>query len=153
MKKIILEFIRRGLIACGIGPIVLAILYLILQHQAALETLTVNQVCIGIFSLSALAFIAGGMNVIYQMERLPLMVAVLIHGGVLYVSYLITYLINDWLEWGVTPILVFSGIFVFGYMAIWAVIYSIIKKRTGRINEILKEKQKGKWHTCIQQIQ
>ena len=144
MKKIILEFIRRGLIACGIGPIVLAILYLILQHQAALETLTVNQVCIGIFSLSALAFIAGGMNVIYQMERLPLMVAVLIHGGVLYVSYLITYLINDWLEWGVTPILVFSGIFVFGYLAIWAVIFFIIKKRTGRINEILKEKQKGK---------
>jgi len=144
MKKIILEFIRRGLIACGIGPIVLAILYLILQQQAAVELLTVNQVCIGIFSLSALAFIAGGMNVIYQMERLPLMVAVLIHGGVLYVSYLITYLINDWLEWGVTPILVFSGIFVFGYLAIWAVIYFIIKKRTGRINEILKEKQKGK---------
>jgi len=149
MKKIILEFIRRGLIACGIGPIVLAILYLILQQQAAVELLTVNQVCIGIFSLSALAFIAGGMNVIYQMERLPLMVAVLIHGGVLYVSYLITYLINDWLEWGVTPILVFSGIFVFGYLAIWAVIYFIIKKRTGRINEILKEKQKGKWNTCI----
>jgi len=144
MKKIISEFIRRGLIACGIGPIVLAILYLILQQQAAVELLTVNQVCIGIFSLSALAFIAGGMNVIYQMERLPLMVAVLIHGGVLYVSYLITYLINDWLEWGVTPILVFSGIFVFGYLAIWAVIYFIIKKRTGRINEILKEKQKGK---------
>jgi len=144
MKKIVLEFIRRGLIACGIGPIVLAILYLILQQQAAVELLTVNQVCIGIFSLSALAFIAGGMNVIYQMERLPLMVAVLIHGGVLYVSYLITYLINDWLEWGVTPILVFSGIFVFGYLAIWAVIYFIIKKRTGRINEILKEKQKGK---------
>ena len=72
MKRIILEFLRRGLIACGLGPIVLAILYLILQHQAAIETLTVNQVCIGIFSLSALAFIAGGMNVIYQSERLPL---------------------------------------------------------------------------------
>ncbi|MBE5867672.1 MAG: DUF3021 domain-containing protein [Lachnospiraceae bacterium] len=141
MKKYILEFFRRGLIACGIGPIVLAILYLILQHQASLETLTVNQVCIGIFSLSALAFIAGGMNVIYQMEQMPLMVAILIHGVVLYISYLGTYLLNDWLEWGVTPILVFSGIFVLGYLVIWAIIYSIIKRKTDKLNRILKQKQ------------
>jgi hypothetical protein len=143
MKRIILEFLRRGLIACGLGPIVLAILYLILQHQAAIETLTVNQVCIGIFSLSALAFIAGGMNVIYQSERLPLMVAILIHGGVLYISYLGTYLLNDWLEWGVTPILVFSGIFVLSYLIIWMIIYSIIRKKTEKLNVILKEKQKN----------
>ena len=73
MKKAVLEFIRRGFIACGFGPLVLAIFYLILQRQAAVQTLTVNQVCLGIFSLYALAFIAGGMNVIYQIERLPLM--------------------------------------------------------------------------------
>ncbi len=143
MKKYILEFVRRGLIASGFGPIVLAILYLILQHEAAIETLTVNEVCLGIFSLSALAFIAGGMNVIYQIERIPLMVAILIHGVVLYISYLGTYLLNNWLEWGAIPILVFSGIFVVGYMAIWVIIYSIIKKRTERLNMILKQKQRG----------
>ena len=143
MKKNILEFFRRGFVACGFGPIVLAILYLILQHKADIETLTVNQVCLGIFSLSALAFIAGGMNVIYQIERLPLMVAILIHGSVLYISYLVTYLLNNWLEWGVTPILVFSGIFILGYLVIWAIIYCIIKKRTERLNEILKQKQQS----------
>ena len=142
MKKIVLEFIRRGLIASSFGPIVLAILYLILQNQAAVETLTVKEVCLGIFSLSALAFIAGGMNVIYQIERIPLMVAILIHGGVLYIGYLGTYLLNNWLEWGAIPILVFSGIFVVGYMVIWVIIYSIIKKRTERLNMILKQKQK-----------
>ena len=143
MKKIILEFFHRGLIAAGIGPIILAIVYLILNHQAAVETLTVNEVCLGIFSLFALAFIAGGMNVIYQIERIPLMVAILIHGGVLYISYLSTYLLNNWLEWGYTPILVFSAIFVLGYLAIWAIIYSIIKKRTERLNVILKQKQQS----------
>lgn len=143
MKKYVLEFFRQGLVACGFGPIVLAILYLILQHQAAVETLTVNQVCMGIFSLSALAFIAGGMNVIYQMERLPLMVAILIHGVILYISYLGTYLLNDWLEWGVTPILVFSGIFLFGYLAIWAIIYSITKRNTEKLNKMLKDKQQN----------
>ena len=143
MKKNILEFFRRGFVACGFGPIVLAILYLILQHEAEIETLTVNQVCLGIFSLSALAFIAGGMNVIYQIERLPLMVAILIHGGVLYISYLVTYLLNNWLEWGTIPILVFSGIFILGYLMIWAIIYCIIRKRTERLNEILKQKQQS----------
>ncbi len=143
MKKYFLEFLRRGIAACSFGPIVLAILYLVLQANGILQTLTVNQVCVGIFSLSALAFIAGGMNVVYQIERLPLMVAILIHGVVLYISYLGTYLLNDWLEWGVTPILAFSGIFIVGYLAIWAVIYSIIKRNTERINEILKKKQRN----------
>ncbi len=143
MKKFILDFLRRGSVACGFGPIVLAFIYLILQPSAVAVTLTVNQVYIGIFSLTALAFIAGGMNAIYQIERLPLMVAILIHGSVLYISYLVTYLLNDWLEWGTTPILVFSGIFIVGYLAVWAVIYSIIRRRTERLNEILKKKQQN----------
>lgn len=141
MKKYILAFFRRGLCACGFGPIVLAIVYLILQQQGAVETLTVNQVCLGIFSLSALAFVAGGMNAIYQIERLPLMVAILIHGSVLYISYLATYLLNDWLERGTLSILVFSGIFIVGYLTIWVIIYSITKKRTEKLNEILQKKQ------------
>ena len=143
MKKYILDFLRRGLAACGLGPIVLAILYLILQCQGTITTLTINQVCLGIFSLSALAFIAGGMNVIYQIERLPLMVAILIHGLVLYISYLITYLVNNWLEWGKLPILVFTAIFVLGYLAIWAVIYSVTKRNTDRINEMLKHQKEA----------
>lgn len=146
MKKYILEFSRRGLTASGFGPIVLAILYLILHRQGILQTLTVNQVCTGIVSLFILAFIAGGMNSIYQIERLPLMVAILIHGSVLYVSYLATYLVNGWLKWGTTPVLVFSGIFVFGYLVVWAVIYSITKKKTNQLNEMLKHKQQTEEH-------
>lgn len=146
MKKNVLEFIRRGLVACSFGPIVLAVLYLILQHQGAVETLTVNEVCTGIFSLSALAFVAGGMNFIYQIEQISLMVAILIHGSVLYISYLTTYLLNDWLKWDLSSVLVFSGIFVFGYLVIWAIIYSIIKKDTAKINEVLKQKQKMTEH-------
>ena len=147
MKREVKEFLRRGVAACGLGPVVFAVLYLILQHNGTVDSLPVNEVCIGILSLSALAFIAGGMNVIYQVEQLPLMVAILIHGSVLYISYLSTYLINDWLEWGKAPILVFTGIFVLGYLLIWAIIYSIIKRNTKKINALLKKKQqymKGK---------
>ena len=143
MKRHMLEFLRRGLAAWGIGPMVLAVLYLVLQWQGVVEMLTVREVCLGIFSLSALAFIAGGMNVIYQIEQLPLMVAIFLHGGVLYLSYLVTYLVNGWLSWGAAPILVFTGIFVLGYFVIWAVIYSVNKRRTDGLNELLKTKRQS----------
>lgn len=142
MKKYVFEFLRRGMIACGIGPIVLAILYLILHRANSLDALSVWQVCVGIFSITVLAFIAGGMNAIYQIERLPLMIAILIHGAVLYVSYLCIYLVNQWLKWDVISVAVFSAIFIVGYIIIWVVIYSIIKRKTARINEILKQKHK-----------
>ena len=131
--------------ACGFGPVALAVLYLILQRNGVIEMLTVNEVCVGIVSLSALAFLAGGMNVIYQVERMPLMAAILVHGGVLYVSYLVTYLVNGWLEWGITPILVFTGIFALGYLVIWGIIYFVIRKKTDKLNEGLKKiQQHGK---------
>ena len=141
MKGHILDFLRRGMTACGFGPLVLAVFYLILKAQGLVQTLTVDAVCLGIVSLSALAFIAGGMNVVYQIERLPLMAAITIHGAVLYISYLATYLVNGWLEQGRGPILVFTVIFIAGYLAIWAVIYCITKRRTERLNEILKQNQ------------
>lgn len=142
MKKTFVEFLRRGVTALGFGPILLAVLYLILYRQGIVQLLTVRQVCTGIFSLSALAFVAGGMNVVYQIERLPLMVAILLHGGILYASYLVTYLVNGWLGWGAAPILMFSLIFVLGYLAIWAVIYAIIRRKTARLNAMLRKKQK-----------
>lgn len=142
MKGFASDFIRRGLIACGFGPLVLAALYLILYHKGLIDTLNVSQVSTGIFSISALAFVAGGMNAVYRIERLPLMVAIFIHGSVLYFSYLGAYLLNDWLEWGRTSILAFTGIFAVGYLLIWAIICCVIRRNTKKLNEILKEKQK-----------
>lgn len=143
MKKVALGFLRRGVMSCGVGPIILAVLYLILHHNGVVENVSVKELCVGIFSLSALAFIAGGINALYQLERLPLMAAILIHGSVLYVSYLVTYLVNGWLEWGRLPVLIFTGIFVVGYLVIWVVIYFVIKRKTKNLNEMLKEKQKS----------
>ena len=38
MKQFIGGFMRRGVVALGVGPIVLAILYLILQCSGVLQT-------------------------------------------------------------------------------------------------------------------
>lgn len=141
MRKNVREFFMRGLVASGIGPIVLAIIYMVLHSRGLVDTVTVRELCTGIFSLTALAFVAGGTNVIYQIERLPLMLAILIHGGVLYVSYLAVYLVNGWLRWGRAPILVFTAIFAVGYLVIWAIIYAVIKRKTARLNRMLEENQ------------
>ena len=141
MKKNILEFVRRGCCSCGFGPLVLAIVYWILFRLDIVETVAVTELCLGFFSLTVLAFVAGGLNFLYQVERLPLAVAILIHGSVLYVCYLATYLINGWLDMGITPILAFTGIFVLGYLGIWAIIYTITRRNTDKVNALLKQKQ------------
>lgn len=143
MKRIVLTFLRKGAAACCIGPLVLAVLYWILHRQGQIQTLMVDEVCTGIISLSCLAFVAGGMNVVYQIERLPLLVAIFIHGSVLYGAYLLTYLVNGWLEQGILPVVVFTGIFVLGYLVIWGIIYSIIKRNTDRVNELLENRRAG----------
>lgn len=143
MKKTVQDFIRRGLIAAGFGPIVLAIVYMILYSRGLIEAVPVPELCVGIISLTALAFVAGGTNVVYRIERLPLMLAILIHGGVLYLSYLAVYLINGWLKWGRGPILVFTGIFAGGYVLIWAVIYAVTKRKTAKLNKMLQETQRN----------
>jgi cytochrome c oxidase assembly factor CtaG len=71
------------------------------------------------------------------------MVAILIHGGVLYIGYLGTYLFNNWIDFSVLAIVVFSAIFVVGYVVIWAIIYSIIKRNAAKLNKMLKQKQQS----------
>ena len=141
MKKFLLEFLQRGLVACGCGPLVLAVVYWILHSWYGVELLTVEEVCTGIVSLTGLAFLAGGLNALHQVERLPLAVTVLIHGSVLYGGYLATYLFNGWLDGDMLPILVFTGIFVAGYFLIWLGIYITMKRKTAKLNAILKQKQ------------
>ena len=143
MKRFALNFALRGLVACSFGPIVLALIYIALHLGGVIDTLAVSEVATGILSISALAFICGGMTAIYQTEKLHIITAIMLHGGVLYVAYLVTYLINNWLAEGLIPLLVFSGIFIVGYAIIWAIIYAINRRRIAKINAILKTNQEN----------
>lgn len=138
MKTFWKEFFLRGLICASGGPIVLAIIYGILGATGAVEAFSPKDVCIGIVTITLLAFIAAGMTAIYQMEQLPLPIMILLHGGALYIAYILTYLINGWLQNSLIPILVFTGIFVVGYALIWLIIYSIEKAKAEKLNKLLK---------------
>ena len=83
-------------------------------------------------------FIAAGMTAIYQMEQLPLPIMILLHGGGLYIAYILTYLINGWLQQALGPIAIFTGIFVAGYAVIWLIIYCVEKGKAEALNRKLK---------------
>ncbi|MBQ7817819.1 MAG: DUF3021 domain-containing protein [Oscillospiraceae bacterium] len=137
MKKFWKEFLLRGLICAGGGPIVLAIIYGILGATGAADALTPSEVCLGILTITLLAFIVAGMTAIYQMEQLPLPTMILLHGGALYIAYILTYLINGWLLNQLTSILAFTGIFIAGYAFIWLIIYCIERCKTAKLNKLL----------------
>lgn len=139
MKKFWKEFLLRGLLCAGGGPIVLAILYGILGATGAVEYFTPSEVCLGILTITLLAFIAAGMTAIYQMEQLPLATMILLHGGALYIAHILTYLLNGWIKNSLVPILVFTGIFIVCYALIWLVIYCVEKAKADRLSKMLKK--------------
>ena len=139
MKSFWKDFLFRGMIACAGGPIVLAIIYGIIGATGEVTSLTPQEVCLGILTITLLAFTVAGMTAIYQVEKLPLASAILIHGGVLYATYLLIYLINGWLQKDLIPIVVFTGIFLLVYLLIWVIIYSVEKAKIKKINEMRKK--------------
>ena len=138
MKKFWKEFFLRGLTCAAGGPVVLAVIYGILGATGAADSLPPSEVCFGILTITLLAFIAAGMTAIYQMEQLPLPIMILLHGGVLYITYILTYLINGWLQNSLVPILIFTGIFVAGYALIWVIVCQVEKAKAERLNKLLK---------------
>lgn len=139
MKKFLKEFLFRGLICAAGGPLVLAVIYGILGAAGAAETIPATEVSMGIVTITLLAFIAAGMTAIYQVERLPIATMILLHGGALYIAYILTYLMNGWLQNSLIPILVFTGIFLVGYALIWLIIYCIEKAKADKLNKLLKD--------------
>ena len=135
MKKFFSDFFLRGLVAGSFGPPVLAVIYWILGATGAVESLSPKEVALGILTIEILALVVGGMSAIYQQEQLPLAMAILIHGGVLYAAYILIYLINGWLQRQLIPILVFSAIFLTGYGLIWGFIYLFNKGKIEKINQ------------------
>lgn len=133
MKKHLPQFFLRGLCAMGFGPIVLAIIYGTLHATGIDAAITPTE----ILSISLMAFIAGGVTTVYQIESLPLLSAILIHGGTLYLDYLIMYLLNDWIARDLSVLLTFTVIFIVGYALIWLFIFLYNRRKAAQISKKL----------------
>lgn len=137
MKKHILNFMKRGLMASAGGPIVLAIIYAILGVNGVIDTLTPNEVLLGILTSALLAFISAGSSVLYEIERLPIISVALLQGLILYLDYILIYLVNGWLQSQLHIIAIFTVCFVVGYAIIWVIIYLSILASTKKLNQKL----------------
>lgn len=138
LKKYFKDFLLRGLVSMGFGPIILSIVYGILGLCRVVDKLAVNDVVLGFLSITALAFLCGGMTVVYQIEEIGISKAITLHGIALYVAYAVVYITNNWLKDGLIPFLIFTVIFVAGYALVWLVIYLITKRGTDSLNKKIK---------------
>ena len=138
MKAFFKEFLKRGFISAWGGPFVLAIIYFIVGKAENIQNIPINEVSLGIISITIMAFMAGGITAIYQNDVLPLVSSIMIHAAVLYLDYLIMYLLNDWIPR--SEIGVFTAIFAAGFAMVWLFIYIFTRRKTDSINKLRKEK-------------
>ncbi len=138
MKSFFKEFFKRGFISAWGGPFILAIIYYIVGRTENIENIPINEVSLGILSITLMAFIAGGITAIYQSEKLPIASSIMIHAAVLYLDYLIMYLLNDWIPR--SEIGLFTAIFAAGFAIIWVIIYFFSKRKIDSLNKLCKEK-------------
>ena len=137
MKKFLKDFCKRGMAFAWSGPVIMAIIWLCLQASGTVSELTVNQVALGIFSTTIMAFIAAGISVVYQMENLPKPFAVLIQASVLYIDYMGIYLLNGWLP--TDKIGMFTLIFVAAFAVIWVCIYIPTRIKVAKMNKMMSQ--------------
>lgn len=141
MKKHIKDFIRNGLVACGFGPVAWAIVYAVLGSCGVVGAISVGKAALEVVSVAILAFIAGGIGVVYKIESLPLVAATLIHALALYLDYIIIYLMNGWLNNEITPFVIFTVCFVVGFAGIWCAVYLLTKRSAEKMNSRLAAMQ------------
>ena len=128
------EFFHRGLMFGGFGPIIMGIIYAIAEKTAASFSLSGMEVLIAIVSIYLLAFIQAGTSVFHQIETWSVPKAAFCQLGTLYLTYLACYLLNSWIPFRVSVVLLFTAIFVVGYFAIWLVVYLSVKTVSRKLN-------------------
>ena len=135
MKDFVKVFLKRGFMFCGGGPLIIAIIYIIMSANGTVETLSVNRVITEIISSLILAFIAAGISAVYTVEKLPYSTAGLIQGSVLLADYLIIYLLNGWIPFKWQAIALFIAIFLAIFIFICMIIYFMVRAKIKKLNE------------------
>ena len=139
MNRHLKNFLRRGLVFAGFGPIILGIIYFILSHTVAGFSLSGGEVFLGVISTYLLAFVHAGASVFNQIEEWSLGKSLFCHLGSLYLAYSICYLLNRWIPFHVTAFLIFTAAFVVGYFAVWLAVFLIVRATSKRLNQNLKD--------------
>ena len=139
MNKYVKEFLHRGLIFGGFGPIILGIVFFIISKTMDNFTLSGEEVLLGIVLTYILAFVQAGTTVFNQIEHWSTIKSLLCHLTTLYVAYSICYVANTWIPFDPKVLLIFTIIFVATFLVIWSIVYFIVKAVSKNLNNNLKQ--------------
>lgn len=138
MNKNVKEFLHRGLLFGGVGPIIGGIVFLSIEFSGVPLNLSGYQNFIAIISLYLLAFVQAGASVFNQIESWPIAKSTGLHFLSIYLAYVSCYLLNSWIPFDWTVIAIFTGIFILAYLIIWITVYFIVKKTSKKLNNVIK---------------
>lgn len=135
MNKYLKEFLHRGLIFSGFGPIILCIIFLIISKTNANFSITATQILIGIISTYMIAFLQAGASVFNQIDGWSVPKSTFFHFLTVYIAYVGAYLLNSWIPFDPKVILIFTLIFLIVYIAIWLTVVISIKIVSKKLNK------------------
>ncbi len=128
-------FLHRGMLFGGFGPVVVGIIYAILQATIPSFTLTGFEVCVAIVSTYLLSFIQAGSSIFNQIEEWPIAKSLFYHFFTLYLAYTLCYILNTWIPFEPTVLLIFTGVFAGVYFVVWITVYLIVKLTSKHLNQ------------------
>ena len=137
MNIYVKEFIKRGLMFSGLGPVTTALVIFIISHFEENLHLGASQVLIMAVSTYILAFVQAGATVFNQIEHWSVPKSLACHFSSLYAVYVFTYLVNTWIPFNINVILVFTAIFVATFFIIWTVVFLAVRHLSRKLNKNL----------------
>jgi len=137
MNKYLKSFLHRGLIFAGFGPIVVAIIYMILEKSIPDFSLSGTQFFLAVISTYILAFLQAGTSVFNQIENWSVAKSLFCHFITIYSAYTLCYLLNNWIPFKPQILIIFTLIFAVLYFIIWATVYFSIKAASKKMNKKL----------------
>ena len=140
MNKYVKEFFHRGLIFGGFGPIILGIVFAILEGTVDGFTLGGGEVLVAVISTYVIAFVQAGASVFNQIEHWPITKSTLCHFSSLFLVYSIGYIINAWIPFEPVVLLIFCLVFIAVYLTVWLTVYLSTKAYTKKLNEKIHPK-------------
>ncbi len=139
MNYYVKEFLKRGLIFSGFGPIIMGIVYLCIEASGVDLKLDAPIVFLAIITTYIIAFVQAGSSVFEAVEKWSKVKCLFFHMTSIYIVYMGGYLINNWIPFKVEIIIIFTTVYVLTFLAVWLTAYFISRAVSKKLNDKLNE--------------
>ena len=137
-NKYVLQFLHRGAIFGGFGPIIMGVVYMLLSLSIENFSLSGTEMLLATLSTYLLAFLQAGASVFNQIEHWPLSKSLFFHFSTLYLAYVLCYIVNSWIPFEPLVLGIFTLAFVLTYLVIYLTVVLTVKAIGKRFNQQLK---------------